>query len=98
MLEHFGIDKEVENDFSEIKNVWWAPKWIPFTEDGAGQHYFIDLDPTDKGTVGQLGSFDHEVGIDMLLGKSFHEFFSNYVRDIYDGKYSALDGGLFDNI
>ncbi|GME81511.1 unnamed protein product [Ambrosiozyma monospora] len=82
----------LENDFPEVQNVDHCSRWIPIADNGCGQYYFIDLDPTEKGKVGQIHEFDYECGgVVKLLGKSFSEFFDNYVRDIYDGKYS--DGG-----
>ncbi|GMG21627.1 unnamed protein product [Ambrosiozyma monospora] len=97
VLEDIGSDDcdgcDFENDFPEIRDVFWSSKWIPFTADGGGQSFFIDLDPTSVGNVGQVGSYDHESGVDMFLGKNFHEFFSNYVRDIYCGKYSIDEWG-----
>ncbi|GMG21629.1 unnamed protein product [Ambrosiozyma monospora] len=96
--EEEEYESDLENDVPEIRDVNWSSKWIPFTEDGGGQLYFIDLDPTSVGNVGQLGSYDHETGVDSLLGKSFQEFFSNYVRDIYCGKYSIEEGGYFSKL
>ncbi|GMG38307.1 unnamed protein product [Ambrosiozyma monospora] len=88
-------DLDFTSDLPEFRDVYWSSKWIPFAVDGDGQSYFIDLDPTSVGNVGQLGSFDNELGIERLLGKSFQEFFSNYVRDIYCGKYSIDEEGFF---
>ncbi|GMG23477.1 unnamed protein product [Ambrosiozyma monospora] len=92
-----GMDPEddVESDVPEFKGrLYWYTKWIPFTDDGFGQHYFVDLNPTSKGTVGQVGSFDRDVGVDELLAGSFYQFFSNYVRDVYCGKYRVEKWGL----
>lgn len=38
----------------QIKAQWWNKKWIPFTNDGEGNHICIDLDPSKVGRYGQV--------------------------------------------
>ncbi|NOQ70834.1 MAG: hypothetical protein GQ574_02465 [Crocinitomix sp.] len=37
-----------------IKPVFWNEKWLPIMEDGAGNSYFLDLDPAEGGRIGQV--------------------------------------------
>lgn len=37
----------------ELKN-WWAPGWVPFLENGGGDHVCLDLEGTFTGQPGQI--------------------------------------------
>jgi cell wall assembly regulator SMI1 len=53
-----------------IKPVWWSSRRLPVT-DNSGDHTMIDLDPAPGGTVGQVITYDHEVGPMRVLAPSF---------------------------
>jgi cell wall assembly regulator SMI1 len=74
-----------------IKDDWWNQKWIPFTYNGAGDHYCIDTDPASFGVLGQVITMWHDSGERELLANSFLSWFSNYVAAILEGKYAYSD-------
>lgn len=63
-----------------VKNVWWNIRWIPFAENGGGDYFFIDLDPAEAGTSGQVVSHSHETGEHKLLAPSL----GAYLADLAD--------------
>ena len=70
-----------------VKDDWWNKRWIPITYDGSGNHYCIDLDPTEKGKRGQIIRMWHDSPEREIVAGSFYEFFSNYVKGIESGQY-----------
>jgi cell wall assembly regulator SMI1 len=75
----------------KIKNVTWSPGWIPFTEaDGDG--YVLDLDPTERGTLGQIFYRLHDDNPTELTATSFAEFLSRIGEGLSNGDYEMNDG------
>jgi cell wall assembly regulator SMI1 len=70
-----------------IRPVWWNRRWIPFSQDGSGDSYCIDLDPLQQGHLGQVIDHSHEVGPVRVLAPSFSEFLSMFAADLETGKY-----------
>ncbi len=62
-----------------IKPVWWSPKWIPFTYNGAGDHLCLDLDPTSQGCSGQVITLWHDDGARKKKADSFTQWFAEFV-------------------
>lgn len=70
-----------------VKDDWWNPLWIPFTYDGAGNHYCIDFDPADGGKVGQIIEMIHDDNPRRLVADSFKDFIKKYIDDLKTGRY-----------
>ncbi|MEM6300080.1 MAG: SMI1/KNR4 family protein [Bacteroidota bacterium] len=97
IIEEWSVWKELldEDDFNDsqsepdkgIKSDWWNPKWIPITYDGNGNHYCIDLDPSESGTSGQIIRMWHDSAERELIASSFKEWISDYVNNLEDGQY-----------
>lgn len=62
-----------------IQPVWWNPKWIPFTYNGAGDHLCLDLDPASGGRAGQIITLWHDDGARKKKADSFARWFSEFV-------------------
>lgn len=62
-----------------IKPVWWSPKWIPFTYNGAGDHLCLDLDPSSQGCSGQVITLWHDDGARKKKADSFAQWFAEFV-------------------
>lgn len=79
-----------------IKDAWWNAKWIPFTHNGGGDHYCIDLDPSVGGSPGQVITMWHDMDERANLAVSFAAWFDKYVDDVLAGKYVYSEdfGGL----
>jgi cell wall assembly regulator SMI1 len=55
-----------------VKNDWWNINWIPFTSDGCGDHYCLDLSPTNtSGTKGQIITLWYELDEREIVSQSF---------------------------
>lgn len=69
-----------------IKNDWWNSRWIPFTYDGSGNHYCLDLDPAESGRSGQIITMWHDASERELLAPSFAQWFDDFVKGILSGQ------------
>lgn len=78
---------EKSDAFPGIKPIWWNPLWIPFTYDGSGNHYCIDLDPDKGGHYGQVIRMWHDDAERPLIARSFTEFINKFVLDLEAGDY-----------
>jgi cell wall assembly regulator SMI1 len=70
-----------------IQPVWRHPLWLTFAIDGGDGEWCLDLAPARDGQVGQIITWDHEVGPERVLFPSFAALLSTYA----DG----LEAGLF---
>ncbi len=70
-----------------IKSDWWNARWIPLTWDGDGNHYCLDLDPAEGGTVGQIIRMIHDDSYRELLAPSFHSWLEDYAAKLESGEY-----------
>lgn len=68
-----------------VKSDWWNVNWIPFTSDGCGDHYCIDLSPTANGTKGQIITLWYELAEREIVSKSFSSWFDEYIEQLYSG-------------
>jgi cell wall assembly regulator SMI1 len=62
-----------------IRGGWWRPNWIPFTSDGSGDHLCLDLDPSEKGSNGQVIKIFHDFSERKLKSSDFSAWFSHFV-------------------
>lgn len=53
---------------------YWRPGWVPFSADGSGNHYAVDLSPPPGGNVGQIIVFGADESIRKVLAPSLTEF------------------------
>lgn len=63
---------------TKIKSDHWNRKWIPITDNMAGDQLCIDLDPEIEGTYGQVIAWDHEAGATKVIAPSFQ----NWLEDL----------------
>ena len=70
-----------------ICNVWWSPKWIPLTYDGSGNHDCLDLNPTDRGTVGQIITMWHDDATREIVAPSFRAWLQQYAEGLESGRF-----------
>jgi cell wall assembly regulator SMI1 len=81
-----------------VKNDWWNALWIPITYDGSGNHYCLDLDPTNEGRYGQVIRMWHDDPIRSLEAPSFKEWITDYKDKLMEGQlvYSEDYFGIID--
>ena len=69
-----------------VKNDWWNIYWIPFTSDGCGDHYCLDLNPNIKGKNGQVITLWYESSEREIVSSSFSQWFKEYIDLLYTGE------------
>ena len=70
-----------------VKAQWWNKKWIPFSSNGSGDHYCMDLDPTPAGNNGQVITLWHDYEERELVSTNFKEWFVSYVDQLFTGDF-----------
>lgn len=73
---------------SGVRNDWWHTGWIPFTNDGCGNSYCIDVAPTSEGKSGQIIRMWHDDASRPIVAASFSEWIDAYVLDLEKGAYA----------
>lgn len=61
---------------SSIKKMWWNPRWVPFTNNGSGDHFCLDMDPSSEGMAGQVIFVWHDSPERRLVSSSFSAWVS----------------------
>lgn len=79
-----------------IRNVWWSPQWIPLTYDGSGNHDCLDLNPTARGTVGQIITMWHDDATLEIVAPSFRAWLQQYAEGLESGRliFSQEQAGI----
>ncbi|MGY4492260.1 SMI1/KNR4 family protein [Pseudomonas sp. TE3610] len=80
-------DFESEADGLLVRKDWWNAGWIPFTHDGGGDHFCIDLAPGPHGTAGQIIEMWHDDGIRPVMASSFSALLGAYADSLEAGDY-----------
>ncbi len=83
-FDEAGEDSEQKGP---IKHTYYSKLWIPFTENGCGDNIFIDLDPPEDGTLGQVVDWWHEGGVSTFQATSLKEWLNEVVEEIKAGAY-----------
>lgn len=81
------VPKEVEADNGYVRFTWWHPGWLPFAQDGGGNLFCIDLDPDERGTVGQVISWEVHAGPAGPVLPSIEDCLRRYLDRLRAGKY-----------
>jgi cell wall assembly regulator SMI1 len=89
-LEHGAQSKElldgmIETDFEDPR--WWRRGWVPFLENGAGDHLCVDMGAEDGGTPGQVLMFHHDWEHRPIRSTSLEAWLSALVE--------SMEGGTF---
>lgn len=74
-----------------VKEDCWNIKWIPFSSNGSGDHYCIDMDPSNDGKSAQVITLWHDYTERDLVAISFKEWFVGYVDQLYTGDFFYSD-------
>ena len=85
----FPNDEEGQSapDDAAVRSLWWSPKWIPFTHDGAGNHLCWDFDPSADGDAGQVIHYYHDDALIELKAASFDEWLEEYVEALEESDF-----------
>lgn len=96
LLESGTFDEIRSEPASGVRDDWWNRHWIPFTHNGGGDHYCLDLQPAATGQAGQVITMWHDMAERNIVAAGFHAWLSEYVAGVQAGKfaYSEDYGGL----
>jgi cell wall assembly regulator SMI1 len=90
-MVEIGADFEKDGEFGQqsgpIKKCYWNKRWIPFAENGCGDNIFVDLDPAEDGTVGQVVDWWHEGGVSTFQSSSLREWLNEVLNEMKNGVY-----------
>ncbi|MGL6096438.1 MAG: SMI1/KNR4 family protein [Fimbriiglobus sp.] len=86
MLDDGEFDGTEAKPEGPAKAEWWNRKWLPFTENGGGDHMCIDLDPAPGGTVGQVIDFRHDAGPRRVPAPSLRVYLEQLAADLETGR------------
>jgi cell wall assembly regulator SMI1 len=94
IIEEFNIWKnlletelqgKVSTPDDGVKNDWYNINWIPFTSDGCGDHYCLDLSPNSTGISGQVITLWYESSEREIVSLSFSQWFEEYLCELNTG-------------
>lgn len=77
-----------------IKDEYWNNGRIPFAQDGNGSYIMLDLEPGEKGRVGQIIGFDSDYDKVFVISDSIEEFLELILEQFKIGNlnYSNIEG------
>ena len=80
----------------EMCSMWFSPKWMPISYNGAGDHACLDFSPGKTGVVGQVIEMWHDDDHRAVLGESLENWFGAFVDLVEQGEFEISDeyGGL----
>jgi cell wall assembly regulator SMI1 len=64
------------------RRVWWSPRWIPITSNGAGDSHCIDLAPGPNGKRGQVILMQHDSPKRPLIAGNMRAWLSDWATDL----------------
>lgn len=77
------MDDMIGSDFEDPR--WWRRTWVPFLENGAGDHLCVDLAAEDGGTPGQVLMFYHDWENRPIRSPSLDAWLSSLVESMESG-------------
>ena len=80
LLDYGDFSKNTVKNSPEILADWWNISWIPFTDNGSGDHLCIDLSPSISGTYGQIIEVLHDNNTRTLISNSFSEWLNFFIK------------------
>lgn len=79
------LDEMIGTDFDDPR--WWRRAWVPFLDNGAGDHVCLDLTAEDGGAPGQVRHFWH----DSEDRRATHASLDAWLADLAD----AMEAGAY---
>lgn len=66
---------------------WWRPGWVPFLDNGGGDHLCLDLEGTFTGRRGQVLEFRHDDAERAVLFPDFASYLEALVRSLEETEW-----------
>jgi cell wall assembly regulator SMI1 len=74
-----------------VKERYANRMWIPFSHDWGGNHIGVDLDPGQKGRVGQVINFGRDEDAKYVLGQTVEAFVARIADELERGNFVLMD-------
>jgi cell wall assembly regulator SMI1 len=78
----------IGSDFDDPQ--WWRRSWVPFLENGAGDHVCLDLAAEGGGAPGQLLTFYHDTDRRPIRFRSMEAWLGDLVESMEGGRYKIV--------
>lgn len=83
------LDEMIGTDFDDP--TWWRKGWVPFLDNGGGDHVCLDVEAVDFGEPGQIVTFWHDWDRREAEHASFRAFFEDLVTAFEQGLFEEVD-------
>lgn len=70
-----------------IQKVWWSPHWLPLFDNGQGDFLLLDLQPSRRGSVGQIIEHRRWDGPHRVVARSFSAWLAKFTDQLENGRY-----------
>ncbi|WP_455205861.1 SMI1/KNR4 family protein [Kaarinaea lacus] len=84
------IDDHMLSISGPVKPTYGSEKWLPISTAQANTMRFLDFDPPEGGTIGQVIEADPDLGIYQVLAPSFIHYIEQYAIDLLVNKYVVV--------
>jgi cell wall assembly regulator SMI1 len=81
-------DDLIGSDFEDPR--WWRRGWVPFLDNGGGDHLCMDLAAEDGGTPGKLLVFYHDWEHRPVKFHSLEAWLADLVESMEGGRYEVV--------
>ena len=81
-------DELIGFDFEDPR--WWRRSWVPFLNNGGGDHLCLDLAAEDGGTPGQLLVFYHDWEHRPIKFPNLEAWLTHLVESMEGGSYEVV--------
>lgn len=91
VLEAVRVMRELVEAGEFAKRNWWHPDWIPFLDNGGGDHWVVDTRGCIGGEDGQIVYFDHEEADREVLYPNLETFLNRVAQSMVSERWVADD-------
>src|SRR5262249_742235 len=74
--------------------MWWSPRWVPFLDNGGGDHQCIDMGGAFGGVEGQVINFWHDWESRDIEYLSLEKWLETFVASLEAGLWRDVGGDL----
>jgi cell wall assembly regulator SMI1 len=77
----------------EVHDLYWNAAWVPLTEDGNGNHHFLDLTPAGRGRILRYSEWCQTRW--SVAAPSFRDWLAGFAAELECGIYVVEPYGLY---
>ena len=94
VLDRHGMMNELLEGGEFEDEMWWSPKWVPFLDNGGGDHQCIDMGGAFGGIGGQVINFWHDWKSRSIEYPSLEKWLEVFVASLEAGLWRDAGGDL----